>query len=108
MAERGLGGGQFWAQPGWPCFSYYIVFLGGDQWCLIGRPDTERGCIATTNPEGATPPIYTREEIMAHFQRYGFVCRGQLVDVIDAEYVAALPLAAPVQPDRDPGQETLE
>jgi hypothetical protein len=84
LGAHPLRGGQVWAQLGFPCFTYYLVYLGRlpgyetGAWCRIAPPCEGPGCIAATSADGG--PLYTADEMLALLRRENFTYVGQYYD----------------------------
>lgn len=86
MAESGsvaIGGGQIWKQPEIPCFTCYIAYLGNGKMAQMSDP-RERGSIAFSR-EGSDDDLWSPAELQAHLLKLGYVCQGQLKDLILAD-----------------------
>ena len=82
-------GGQIWTQTAFPCFSVFVVYLGGDvagKWVLVHNPMHSVGNIAI---QWRGPPecekweqYFTTDQLQQHFHDRHYHYEGQLHDLI--------------------------
>ncbi len=76
-----LGGGQIWKQSRFPFYTCYIAFLCNDTWAQMSDP-RQHGSISWSR-ENHDSDLWHADELHAHLITLGYVCQGQLSNLID-------------------------
>ena len=88
-----VGGGQIWTQTAFPCFSRFVVYLGGGmdgKWVLVHNPMHGQGHIAIQWRGPPWEQYFTTEQLQTFFHENHYHCEGQLYDLILSHWYDAL------------------
>ena len=81
-----IRGGQIWAQGGGSCLTRYVTQMV-DCFALLSDPRGEGSTVCTDSGGGWK---WSEKSLSAHFEKFGYECKGQLSDILSEEAWQAL------------------